>query len=84
MGVSISSTVLEAVGAELAAAVRIALYPRGTLECKTSIKSEECAGAARARQRQNAFDHVLAMTTNSFLVVRHSSNDFRLCQGETK
>ena len=79
--------VFEAVGAELTAAVQIAFHKCGTLERETSFKSNECARAARARQSQNAFDYVLAMATNSLLVIRQSSNNFYLCKvkhSETK
>ena len=78
MGVSILAAVLEAVGTELTAAVWIVESVLGTLERETSFKSDECTRAARARQRQNAFDYVLAMTTNSLLVIRHGSNGFHL------
>ena len=81
VGVSISSTVFKAVGTELTAAVRIVLSPLGTLECETSSESNECARAARARQRQNTFDDVLAMATKSLLVVRHGSNGLHLVSG---
>ena len=78
------AAVLEAVGAELAAAVWIVFYPRGTLDREAFFKSEECARAARARQRQNTFDDVLAMTTKSLLVVRHGSNGLHLVSGCNK